>query len=49
VFHREFLASQGAEYIDKLLQNSPSEVLIQKKNNKMISRKILVMITIVFI
>jgi DNA mismatch repair ATPase MutS len=45
----EFLASQGnAEYIDKLLQNfSPSEVLIQKKNNKMISRKILVMITIV--
>jgi hypothetical protein len=42
--------SQGnAEYIDKLLQNfSPSEVLIQK-NNKMISRKILVMITIVFI
>jgi DNA mismatch repair protein MutS len=39
----------NAEYIDKLLQNfSPSEVLI-KKNNKMISRKILVMITIVFL
>jgi hypothetical protein len=35
--------------IDKLLQNfSPSEVLI-KKTIKMISRKILVMITIVFL
>jgi DNA mismatch repair protein MutS len=36
----------NAEYIDKLLQNfSPSEVLIQN-NKKMISRKILVMITL---
>jgi hypothetical protein len=41
------LAQGNAEYIDKLLQNfSPSEVLI-KKTIKMISRKILVMITIV--
>jgi hypothetical protein len=49
MFQQEFLAQGNAEYIDKLLQNfSPSEVLIQK-NNKMISRKTLVMIIIVFI
>jgi DNA mismatch repair protein MutS len=43
--HREFLASQNAEYIDKLLQNfSPSEVLIKKIK----MRKILV-ITIVLL
>jgi DNA mismatch repair protein MutS len=44
----EFASQGNAEYIDKLLQNfSPSEVLIQK-NKKMISRKILVMITVLF-
>jgi DNA mismatch repair protein MutS len=46
--HRGVCSQGNAEYIDKLLQNfSPSEVLIQK-NKKMISRKILVMITVLF-
>jgi DNA mismatch repair protein MutS len=44
--HRGFLLLKEMQYIDKLLQNfSPSEVLIKKK---MISRKILVMITLFF-